>query len=435
MAPQLSALLAGLLALAPLGSLAAPLDLGSVLGDVAGDVAAAVPVLASFVSNPDAANAVPNSYIVVYHRNASGADVDAHEASMRSTVARRNLGKRGLAGQLLSTRVRSFAMANGWRATAIEGDDDMMSGIHGLSTVDFVERNQYVNASSLEIQSNSTPGLARLSHSEPGSSGYTFDTSAGRGIYAYVVDTGILTTHQEFQGRATIGFNSIEGSADTDNNGHGSHVSGTIGGATYGVAKNIQLVGVKVLDASGGGTNSDVLDGLNFVESDVQDKGRRGKAVMNMSLGGGQSTAINNAIEALVDAGVVPVVAAGNQGEDASTTSPASSPNAITVGAIDAATDTRADFSNYGSVVDVYAPGVDILSVGIASDSATEVLSGTSMACPHVAGLAAYLMSLEGLSTAQSVAARIKELAAGTRVGVLDNAQNTTSLIANNGNV
>jgi subtilisin family serine protease len=138
-------------------------------------------------------------------------------------------------------------------------------------------------------------------------------------------------------------------------------------------------MGVKVLDASGGGTNADVLDGLNFVESDVSKKNLKGKAVMNMSLGGGQSKAINNAIEALAAAGVVPVVAAGNEAQDAGNTSPASSPNAITVGALDAANDQRASFSNFGQLVDIYAPGVDVLSVGIKSNTDTATLSGTSM--------------------------------------------------------
>lgn len=158
-------------------------------------------------------------------------------------------------------------------------------------------------------------------------------------------------------------------------NGHGSHVAGTIGGATFGVAKNVQLMGVKVLDASGGGTNADVIDGLNFVASNAT----AGKSVMNMSLGGPASQAVNDAIERLFSAGVVPVVAAGNEAQNAANVSPASSPNAITVGAIDQTNDRRASFSNFGAVVDVYAPGVDVESVGITSNTATETLSGTSM--------------------------------------------------------
>lgn len=141
----------------------------------------------------------------------------------------------------------------------------------------------------------------------------------------------------------------------------------------------MKLVGIKVLDANGGGTNADVLDGLNFVETDVNQKNLTGKVVMNMSLGGGLSQAINKAIEALVAAGIVPVVAAGNEAQDAANNSPASAPDAITVGALDATTDERASFSNFGQSVDIYGPGVDVLSVGIKSDSDTATLSGTSM--------------------------------------------------------
>ncbi|KAI1341174.1 subtilase [Xylariaceae sp. FL0016] len=433
MAPKFTTILTSLLALTPLGTGAAPSNIWSP-ASVSTSSTSAASKFAAFVSNPDATNVVPNSYIVVYSNNSTSDEIDAQEASIKTAVKKRNLNKRGTAGQLLSTRVRSFSMASGWRATALEGDDDMMAELNAMDMVSYVEANQYVNASALEAQSNATPGLARLSSAAAGASTYTFDDSAGEGITAYVVDTGILTTHSEFQGRATIGFNAIEGAEDTDDNGHGSHVSGTIGGATFGVAKKVTLVGVKVLDASGGGTNSDVLDGLNFVESDVTANNLKGKAVMNMSLGGGQSTAINNAIQGLVDAGVVPVVAAGNEAQDAANTSPASSPNAITVGAIDATTDRRASFSNFGSVVDIYGPGVDVLSVGITSDTATDTLSGTSMASPHIAGLAAYLMALEGLTTAADVSDRMKELATATGATVLRNAQDTTDLIANNGN-
>ncbi|CAJ2500165.1 Uu.00g030180.m01.CDS01 [Anthostomella pinea] len=432
MAPRFTTILASLLALSPLSALGSPLNRWHPAAASAS--APAVSTLGAFVANQDARDVVPNSYIVVYHKNSTSDEIDAHEATIKSAVTKRNLGKRGLSGQLLSTRVRSFSMANGWRATALEGDDDMMTEINAMGSVNFVEANQYVKALALQTQENATPGLIRLSNAEPGGTGYTFDDSAGTGITAYVVDTGILTTHEEFQGRATVGFNAVEGSQDTDDNGHGSHVSGTIGGATFGVAKNVNLIGVKVLGADGGGTNADVIDGLNFVESDVAEKKLAGKTVMNMSLGGGQSTAINNAIEGLVEAGVVPVVAAGNEAANANTSSPASSPNAITVGAIDATTDQRASFSNFGAVVDVYGPGVDVLSVGIENNTATNILSGTSMASPHIAGLAAYLMSLEGLTNATAVSNRMKTLGAATGATVLRNAQGTTDTIANNGN-
>ncbi|GAW21212.1 hypothetical protein ANO14919_107300 [Xylariales sp. No.14919] len=427
MAPKFSTLLAGLLSLAPLGTLAGPVPNFHTAVDSA-------PQVSAFISNPDAKNIVPNSYIVVYNNTFNSDDIDAQEASIRTAIQKRNLNKRGTSGRLLSTRVRSFSMSNGWRATAMESDDVMAAEVSAMDMVSYIEANQYVNISALVAQANAPPGLVRLSHAKAGADSYVFDDSAGEGITAYVVDTGILTTHEEFQGRATLEFNAIEGSADTDENGHGSHVSGTIGGATFGVAKNVKLIGVKVLDADGGGTNADVLDGLNFVESDVGTKNLKGKAVMNMSLGGGQSRAINNAIAAIAAAGVVPVVAAGNEAQDAANTSPASAPEAITVGALDATNDQRASFSNFGDVVDIYGPGVDVLSVGIKNDSDQETLSGTSMASPHVAGLAAYLMSLEGLTTADAVSDRMKELAAATGASVQRNVRGTTSAIANNGN-
>ncbi|KAI5921073.1 subtilase [Camillea tinctor] len=427
MAPRFITALTTILALTPIGTLAGPLNIWR-------PSAEAGTAIGTFVNNPDAKDVVPNSYIVVYNNSFTDDDIDAHEASIKVAIKKRNLGKRGLSGKLLSTRVRSFAMG-GWRALAMESDDLMMSEINNSEMVSYVEANQYIKAAALQTQTNAPDGLVRLSHADAGETGYTFDDSAGEGITAYVVDTGIMTTHEEFQGRAVMGFNAIEGSADTDENGHGSHVSGTIGGATFGVAKKVNLIGVKVLDADGSGTNADLIDGLNFVGSDATSKGLNGTAVMNMSLGGGLSQATNNIIEKLFRAGVVPVVAAGNEAQNAANVSPASSPNAITVGAIDATTDRRASFSNFGSVVDIYAPGVNVESVGITSDTATEVLSGTSMASPHIAGLAAYLMALEGLTDPTAVSDRMKELGAATGASVRRNARGTTDVIANNGNL
>ncbi|EEY21195.1 oryzin [Verticillium alfalfae VaMs.102] len=212
-----------------------------------------------------------------------------------------------------------------------------------------------------------------------------------------------------------------------------SHVAGTICGQTFGVAKSANVVAVKVLDGTGAGSNAGVLDGLQFIINDVQQKNLRGKAVMNMSLGGPQSAAVNRAVQALFDAGVVPVVAAGNENQDAANTSPASAPQAITVGAIDASNDQKASFSNFGADVDIFAPGVDVLSVGITSNTATDTLSGTSMASPHVAGLAAYLIALENINTPEAVASRLTELATASGAQVRGNTPGTTNLIANNG--
>lgn len=275
-------------------------------------------------------------------------------------------------------------------------------------------------------------GLGRISHAATRSTDYVFDSTAGAGIVAYVVDTGILLSHQEFEGRAIWGAN-FANTVDTDENGHGSHVSGTIGGITFGVAKSVSLVAVKVLDADGAGTNSDTIAGLQFVANNVTARGLAGKAVVNMSLGGPQSTALNSAIAGLTKSGVTVVVAAGNENQNAANDSPASAPSAITVGAIGSG-DVKASFSNFGAGVDIFAPGVNVVSVGIANDSASATLSGTSMASPHVAGIAAYLMALEGLTSASDIAARMKQIASGTGASVKGVSAGTSTLIANNGN-
>ncbi|TFB07253.1 Subtilisin-like protease 2 [Trichoderma ghanense] len=400
------------------------------LGDIVNNVN--LTHLMGLVTNPFAKNIIPNRYIVVYNNSFGEEAISAKQAQFAAKIAKRNLGKRGLLGNELSTAIHSFSMHT-WRAMALDADDIMIKDIFDAEEVAYIEADTKVQHAALVAQTNATPGLIRLSNKAVGGQNYIFDTSAGSNITAYVVDTGIRITHSEFEGRATFGANFVN-SVDTDENGHGSHVAGTIGGATFGVAKNVQLVAVKVLDADGSGSNSGVLNGMQFVVNDVQAKKLSGKAVMNMSLGGSFSTAVNNAITALTNAGIVPVVAAGNENQDTANTSPGSAPQAITVGAIDATTDIRAGFSNFGTGVDIYAPGVDVLSVGIKSDIDTAVLSGTSMASPHVAGLAAYLMALEGVSTVDDVSNLIKNLAAKTGASVKQNIAGTTSLIANNGN-
>ncbi|KAJ2898349.1 subtilase [Zalerion maritima] len=410
------------------------------------------------VSNADFAteeNTIPSSYIVVYDTDADDEVVTSHQSAITQVVKKRNLNKRDFNGNLLSTKVRTGNFM-GLRTMSLQADDLMIMEIMNDTTVKYVEADTYVKATALVAQSDAPLGLRRLSAASAddlnlsnqgtvtdNTPAYTFEDTGGEGITAYVVDTGIRITHSEFQDRATFGFNAITdevgGDAD-DDNGHGSHVSGTIGGRTFGVAKAVSLVAVKVLDADGGGANSDVLQGMNFVMEDVADKGINGTVVMNMSLGGSRSNAINNAIERMTEFGIVPVVAAGNEAQDTANTSPGSATNAITVGAIDASSDILADFSNFGEGVDIHGPGVDVLSVGIASDNAMETLSGTSMASPHVCGLAAYLMSTEGISAndeklQEAVVARIKELA-GTTGAAASGVPNdgTTTLIAFNGN-
>ncbi|TDZ13392.1 Alkaline protease 1 [Colletotrichum spinosum] len=414
-------------ALLPALGFAAPFG----LGDLANKATDSGTFMGVPISNLDALNLIPNKYIVVYNNTYDDDAIDMKQQSFITAIKKRNIGKRGLDGRELSTSVKSFKM-NGWRAMTMEADDTMIMSVMSADEVAYVEQDAKVKLSATVSQTNAPPGLVRLSHAAAGEVGYVFDQSGGDGITAYVVDTGILTSHSEFEGRATMGANFVN-NVDTDENGHGSHVAGTIGGRTFGVSKSVNLVGVKVLDGDGAGSNSGVLEGMQFIIDDVQKKNLTGKAVMNMSLGGSASQAVNRAIQALNNAGVVPVVAAGNENQDAANTSPASAPNAITVGAIDARNDRKASFSNFGNVVDIFAPGVNILSVGIASNTATNTLSGTSMASPHVAGLAAYLMGLENLNTVKGVTDRMLALAEASGASVQRNTAGTTNLIANNG--
>jgi len=407
-------------------------DMDDVMQDIGDAVDGVVSAVASILSNPDAKNVIPNRYIVVYNETYEDDAIEANVAHYTTQVKKRNLNKRSTAGKLLSTDVHSFKM-NNWRAMLLDADDDMIQDIFNSDEVEYVEADTQVSVNDLVMQTNAPVGLNRLSNDQAGANNYIFDDSAGEGITAYVLDTGVLTTHTEFGGRAEFGANFVD-NVDTDENGHGSHVAGTIAGNTFGVAKKANIVAVKVLGAQGQGSNGGVIDGMQWIINDVESRGIKGKAVMNMSLGGGFSEALNRAIQSMFEAGIVPVVAAGNDAIDTVNSSPGSAPNAITVGAIDARDDTIAPFSNFGQSVDVFASGVDVLSVGIESDTSTAVLSGTSMASPHVAGLAAYLMSFQGVSSPQEVDTLIKDLAQETGASVRNNVQGTTNAIANNGN-
>lgn len=236
---------------------------------------------------------------------------------------------------------------------------------------------------------------------------YTYSYAGeGEGVDVYVIDTGIRTSHAEFEGRASFGYNGTSGDGN-DQVHHGTHVAALIGGKTYGTAKKANLISVKVLDANGQGRASDVLAGVNWAVNTAKDSSK--PSIASLSLGGPSSGAMDSIVGNATAAGVHFVVASGNYNEDACASSPAKVPSAITVGASDV-TDTRAKFSSYGDCVDVYAPGVDILSASNADDTATLYLNGSSMSAPIVSGLIATIISNEGDMDADSMQGRVKAL-------------------------
>ena len=342
--------------------------------------------------------AVPGRYIVVLEDWAAGErGHSSAAASVASELSARYGGR--------PDRIFRFAV-NGYSA---EMNEAQAAALSRDPRVKYVEEDGVMSIDT--TQTNATWGIDRIDQRDlPLSGTYNFDAD-GSGVTVYVIDTGIRATHVDFGGRVSGGFSSVNDNRGTDDcNGHGTHVAGTAGSATYGVAKNVQLVPVRVLNCQGSGTTSGVIAGIDWVTAN-----HVSPAVANMSLGGGASTTLDSAVTNSVNSGVVYAVAAGNSNADACTQSPARAPAAITVGST-TITDARSSFSNFGVCVDVFAPGSSITSLWKTSDTATNTISGTSMASPHVAGVAALVLQGNPGASPAAVADAIRNNATSGRI-------------------
>ncbi|KAL2060217.1 hypothetical protein VTL71DRAFT_9612 [Oculimacula yallundae] len=404
------------------------------------------------IANADlsAANTVPNSYIIVYKPTADDGQIKKYHGEILA-----KLGKKPAA---------EFNI-NGWKASNVITDAAGLAKVGKSGLIDYIEKDSYISVSpstndtqvksgpsaqSLVQQPDATWGLGRISHKLRGYWNYIYDTTKCQNTRVYILDTGILIGHSEFGGRAVWGANFISGSPrvlantrkNTDENGHGTHCAGTVAGASVGVCKKGTVVAVKVLNKAGSGSYSGIIAGMQWGTSDSDSssphfpssylhplqtlipipalndayaRGMQKRSVFSMSIGGPLSSSVNSAVASVVSYGIPVVVAAGNENLNAASFSPASAPNAITVAASDYY-DARASFSNYGTGVDIFAPGVSILSSWYSCTTCYYYLSGTSMATPHVAGLAAYLIAKEGLTTPKGVADRIISLSTKNKI-------------------
>jgi subtilisin family serine protease len=338
---------------------------------------------------------IPGSYIVTLRDDLTDQDVDNSARSLASL-------HKGALKHVYKAALKGFAVSN--------LSESELASLSLDPRVTRIEADQVMTA--ITVQTPVTWGLDRVDQRTlPLSNSYTYNAD-GSGVRVYIIDTGINFTHVDFEGRASLGFDVFAGSG-VDCNGHGTHVSGTVAGKTYGVAKKALLLAVRVLDCSGSGTVSGVIAGIDWVTGH-----RVLPAVANMSLGGGYSSTLNAAVKNSYNSGVTYAVAAGNSGANACSFSPSSEPSAITVAATDIR-DAFAYFSNSGPCVDISAPGVSITSDWMGSTTAVNTISGTSMASPHVAGAAALYLSVNpGATPAQVTSALTSNATTGVITGI-----------------
>lgn len=334
------------------------------------------------IMNEKVSNFIPNKYIVVLEPGISVEELASHKTWLTD-----------LGDELNFFNIRSLSGYTGYFT------QEAINLLQRDARVKFIERDAVMHVNEFDIQKDAPWGLARVSHRENSApdASYLFDNEAGLGVTAYVIDTGIKVEHPDFEGRAVWGDAIAFPKLKVDGHGHGTHCAGIIGSKHYGIAKKVDLVAVGVMNLLGSGSTSDIIKGVEFVVNEHQNNVRANKkgfkgSVVNMSIGGGISEALDLAVNAGTQAGLHIAVAAGNDNEDACNYSPARAVGPISVGASNVE-DFKASFSNWGRCVDIFAPGEDILSTFTWSE--TTSMLGTSMASPHIAGLLAYYLSLQ----------------------------------------
>jgi len=437
-------------------------------------LAAASPIVLDSIHNEAApilstetAKTIPNSYMIVFKDHVSHEDASAHhewvqQIHTKTEDYRAELRKRSqipLVDDVFEGLKHTFHIPGTLSGYSGHFDDEVVEQVRQHPDVAWIERDSEVHTMDGGVQAekddgaqtekNAPWGLARISHRDSLSFGtfnkYLYTEDGGEGVDVYVIDTGTNVDHVDFEGRAHWGKTIPQGDADEDGNGHGTHCSGTVAGKKYGVAKKANVYAVKVLRSNGSGSMSDVVKGVEHaaIAHDKKVKAKKDKkfkgSTANMSLGGGKSPTLDRAVNAAVGVGIHFAVAAGNDNADSCNYSPASADKAVTVGASTLA-DERAYFSNFGKCNDIFAPGLNIQSTWIGSKYATNTISGTSMASPHIAGLLAYFLSLQpakdsGYAVADITPATLKKhlIDIATPDVLTDVPASTTNILAWNG--
>ncbi|EAT79537.2 hypothetical protein SNOG_13210 [Parastagonospora nodorum SN15] len=373
---------------------------------------------------------IPGKYIIQLKPDTDVASIAAHHNKVRSIYAR-NLARRGEDGTSGSPVEREFGFGD-FKAYAGSFDEATIEELKAMPEVLDVEQDFIMRTHAIVTQENAPWGLGSISSRTPGASSYVYDDSAGDGTFTYIMDSGVRVSHADFEGRATWGINTSSGSQAADDDGHGTHVAGSAGGKTYGVAKKTNIIAVKVIQGSTGSASA-VFAGFDWTVNDIVSKGRQNTAVINMSLGSTASTTWDAAITAAWNKGVLAVTSSGNAESPAAEYSPCRSPEIICVGNIEITNKRHGGpgGSNYGPEVDIFAAGTNVTSASYLSDTGSARQTGTSMASPHVAGLISYIRALEGPMSAAAVKARLFELAT---LDVVTDPKGSVNRLAYNGN-